>query len=127
MFNAISTNGSAKPTIRLGTSSGAEASGYLGVTSNIGDSAATYSNLTTGFDVLQTGLSSIVFYGHMVLCNLSGNIWTCNSTIGRTDNNFYGFCSGAKTLGGTLDRVVFTTSNGTDSFDGGSVNIMYEG
>jgi hypothetical protein len=30
-------------------------------------------------------------------------------------------------LGGTLDRIRLTTVNGTDTFDAGSVNIMYEG
>lgn len=30
------------------------------------------------------------------------------------------------TLSGALDRVRITTVNGTDTFDAGSVNIMYE-
>jgi hypothetical protein len=34
---------------------------------------------------------------------------------------------GAVTLSGTLDRVVITTVNGTDTFNAGSVNILYEG
>jgi hypothetical protein len=127
MFNAISTNGVARPTIRLGTSSSTEITGYTGVTANIGDTAATYSFLGAGFDILQTGAATIVFYGQMTICNLSGNTWTCNGSVGRTDNNFFGFCAGAKTLASTLDRIVFTTANGTDAFDGGSVNIMYEG
>jgi hypothetical protein len=29
-------------------------------------------------------------------------------------------------LGGTLDRVRITTVNGTDQFDAGSFNILYE-
>jgi hypothetical protein len=30
-------------------------------------------------------------------------------------------------LSGTLDRVRITTVNGTDTFDAGSINILYEG
>jgi len=30
-------------------------------------------------------------------------------------------------LSGTLDRVRITTAGGTDTFDAGSVNILYEG
>jgi hypothetical protein len=30
------------------------------------------------------------------------------------------------TLGGTLDRVRITTVNGTDTFDAGTINILYE-
>jgi len=29
-------------------------------------------------------------------------------------------------LGGALDRVRITTVNGTDTFDAGSINILYE-
>jgi len=36
------------------------------------------------------------------------------------------FVAGAKTLSGTLDRVRITTVNGTDTFDLGSINILYE-
>jgi len=35
--------------------------------------------------------------------------------------------AGTKTLSATLDRIRLTTVNGTDTFDAGSVNIMYEG
>ncbi len=34
--------------------------------------------------------------------------------------------AGSITLGGTLDRVRITTVNGTDTFDAGSINILYE-
>jgi hypothetical protein len=34
--------------------------------------------------------------------------------------------SGSISLGGTLDRVRITSDNGTDTFDAGSINILYE-
>jgi hypothetical protein len=34
--------------------------------------------------------------------------------------------AGSNTLSGTLDRVSITTTNGTDTFDAGSINIIYE-
>jgi hypothetical protein len=34
--------------------------------------------------------------------------------------------AGSKTLSDTLDRVRITTVNGTDTFDAGTVNIMWE-
>ena len=34
---------------------------------------------------------------------------------------------GLVSLSGVLDRVRLTSSNGTDTFDLGSVNILYEG
>jgi hypothetical protein len=38
-----------------------------------------------------------------------------------------GFGVGSLSLSGTLDRVRITTVNGTDTFDAGSINILYEG
>jgi hypothetical protein len=39
---------------------------------------------------------------------------------------YMGVSSGAKTLSDTLDRVRITTTNGTDVFDAGTINILYE-
>jgi hypothetical protein len=36
------------------------------------------------------------------------------------------YASGGVALGGALDRVRITTVNGTDTFDAGSINILYE-
>jgi hypothetical protein len=33
--------------------------------------------------------------------------------------------SGYLSVGGTLDRIVLTTANGTDAFDAGSANVIY--
>jgi hypothetical protein len=33
---------------------------------------------------------------------------------------------GSKALSGTLDRIRITTVNGTDTFDAGTINILYE-
>jgi hypothetical protein len=37
------------------------------------------------------------------------------------------FTNGTKTTSATLDRVRITTVNGTDTFDAGTINILYEG
>jgi hypothetical protein len=37
------------------------------------------------------------------------------------------FSGNSPALSGTLDRVRITTVNGTDTFDAGSINILYEG
>jgi hypothetical protein len=34
--------------------------------------------------------------------------------------------SGGKSLSDTLTQVRITTANGTDTFDAGSINILYE-
>lgn len=38
----------------------------------------------------------------------------------------YGYVGGSKTLSATLDRIRITTTGGTDTFDAGTVAIIYE-
>ncbi len=64
--------------------------------------------------------------GHMVITNISGNIWISSHTTKVTT----GACplgAGSVTLGATLTALRITSVNGTDAFDAGSVNILYEG
>lgn len=37
------------------------------------------------------------------------------------------FAAGSKAISGALDRIRITTVNGTDTFDAGTINILYEG
>ena len=59
---------------------------------------------------------------------ISGTRWIANgNTIIGTTANLNFPQAGTVDISGTLDRVRITTVNGTDTFDAGSVNIMYEG
>ena len=46
-------------------------------------------------------------------------------SLGAGGGSYY--VAGSKTLSGTLDRVRITTVGGTDTFDAGTINILYEG
>jgi hypothetical protein len=56
---------------------------------------------------------------------ISSNTWACSLTVTTYSA---GMTTGAGyiALSGTLDRVRVTTVNGTDTFDAGSINILYE-
>jgi hypothetical protein len=62
----------------------------------------------------------------MTIATLGSDAWV-SSHYGKnaTTNAIVG--GGDVTLSAALDRVRLTTVNGTDTFDAGSVNIMYEG
>jgi hypothetical protein len=62
------------------------------------------------------------------LLSATANTWTCSGSLGGTGAaaGYIYSTAGAKSLTGTLDRVRLTTVGGTDTFDAGSVNIMYE-
>jgi hypothetical protein len=67
----------------------------------------------------------------LVGINPSTNTWVSSGNVSNTANppaNGASHLSGGNVaLSGTLDRVRLTTINGTDTFDAGTVNIMYEG
>ena len=67
-----------------------------------------------------------MFSGHVVLTHMGSNIWVASHS-GGLSATIAGFGGGDVALSGALDRVRLTSVNGTDAFDAGSVNILYEG
>lgn len=125
MFQGVSTNGSSNYLVQIGAGS-VTTSGYLGTGSLI-SSAASSAAFTTGFGVNQVATgSAFTFSGSLILTNVSSNIWAASGVTARTDAAGTMTTSGSITLSGTLDRVRLTTVNGTDAFDAGTVNILYE-
>ena len=126
MFNGVSTNGSSYWQIRLGTSGGVEATGYSSASMYCSTSGINAVNSTTGFQFHNIA-ASYNANGSMTITNLTSNTWTENGMVANTTGgDFVFYSAGAKTLSGTLDRVRITTVNGTDTFDAGSINILYE-
>ena len=121
-FAGLSRSGSARTTIQLGDSGGIETTGYNGASWSGSNGA--YSN---GFD-LQDGNANATSHGSMIftLMDPATNLWACQGVVGRADAAFCTTTAGTKALSATLDRLRITTSNGTDTFDAGSVNIAYE-
>lgn len=125
MLDRVSTSGTSFTTVRLGTAGGVEASGYSGSSQNM-YTANTYqvNALTTGVDIAAAAASNS-HIGSIVFTQIGGNTWVFvgNISTGAGSSNYQ---QGVKTLSGTLDRIRLTTVNGTDTFDAGTINIMYE-
>jgi hypothetical protein len=129
MFSAVSTNGTSFPQVQLGDSGGVETSSYLGSTSETVSGGTSAASMSSGF-LLQSGWSAAsVLNGALVisLLDIATNLWVAQGCIGRSNTASTSFVGGSKSLSATLDRVRITTVNGTDTFDAGSINIMYEG
>jgi hypothetical protein len=127
MFNGVSTNGTSNILFQLGDSGGIENTGYLGSGSVIGASSASSANFTAGFGL--TGANATYDYsGSLSIClqDATSNTWVANGFFGSSTVTANWFTSGKKPLSATLDRVRITTVNGTDTFDAGSINILYE-
>ena len=124
MFNGISVSGTANILVQLGSGS-ATTTGYASGGGAAG-SGGTGANSTSGFIIYINGAVNIA-YGVMTITNVSSNLWVSGHAMGLS-NTGYGLSGGGSiSLAGTLDRVIITTTNGTDTFDAGSINIMYEG
>jgi hypothetical protein len=118
MFNGVSLSGSSDILVQIGDSGGIETTGYV---SGSGSSV----NSTAGF-IVRVGNATREASGMMQLLPVSGNSWVSSHSFALgTTADFAG--GGRKTLSATFDRIRITTVNGTDTFDAGSINIMYEG
>ena len=127
MFSGVSTSGTSPYQIQLGSGS-ITTSGYLGQGSYISSSAVSNSVYSSGFVVVNSPGAAFGYSGFATICLFSGNTWCESSSIGTTSgSNAQFFSAGSIGLSGTLDRVRITTVNGTDTFDAGTLNIMYEG
>jgi hypothetical protein len=129
MLNGVSTSSTSPVIIQLGDSGGIETSGYVGATGIAQFGTSGSGVLSAGFttDGNATLSGSLVRYGSVVITNISSNTWIAQGCVGDTNFERVGIVGGSKTLSATLDRIRLTTVNGSDTFDAGSVNIMYEG
>ena len=118
MLNGVSTNSTSNYQIQIGAGSVTN-TGYVS-----GCGAATS---TTGFVIASNFTAATTQSGSAVLTTLGSNVWVNTSVTGASGGNAPTAGTGYITLSGTLDRVVVTTVNGTDTFDAGSINILYEG
>jgi hypothetical protein len=129
MLNGVSTNGTSELQMQIGTSGGVQNTGYLGTWGTLTSAGVGASNATSGFLInANGGLASYLRNGSITLSLLdsSTGLWAAQGLVGCSDNTRLSLIGGSKTLSGTLDRVRITAVNGTDTFDAGTINIIYE-
>ena len=124
MFQGVSTNGSSNLQCQIGAGS-VTSSGYLSSSAFIsGGGAAAF---TAGFGITNGNGAGTILHGSFTITSLGSNSWAASGTVASSNAANVWSMAGSITLGGTLDRVRITTVNGIDTFDAGSVNILYEG
>ena len=126
-FKGVSLSGTSFVVVQLGsgtyTTTGYTGAGTLyGGVNSVTGIAATTIGLHTAIGSAAANICSGVF----TLVNQTGNSWVSSSLVAYDGLTSCGSAAGNIALGGTLDRVRITTLNGTDTFDAGSVNIMWE-
>ena len=124
MFTGVSTSGTSFTQIQLGTGSTTyTTTGYLGGAYNGGGSV-----FSTGMLFSQGGAAADIRYGMAIITNITGNTWVVSGSTGLGNGTGGGSVFGGSiALAAALTAVRITTVNGTDTFDAGSINILYEG
>lgn len=125
MFQGVSTNGTSSRILRLGTSSGIVTTGYA--------SGGAYTGPTSSGTARTNGLSldggtdaNATSHGHAIITNITGDTWVHSCVFGQSDNGYVNLGGGSISLSAALTQIRITTVNGTDTFDAGTINILYE-
>lgn len=126
LFAGLSLSGTDHVLIQIGDSGGVETSGYVSTSTIVTAAAATAAaNSTAGF-IAYDGAAANTLSGAIVLYNVTGNQWVASGTWNYDNGTTVtGSTGGSKSLSGVLDRVRFTVT-GANTFDAGTVNILYE-
>ena len=127
-MQGVSTNGTSPHRILIGDSGGLETSGYLGAQALVssGGYSSSTGNISDGMRISQTqaadtGNGTVV----VNLIDASTNTWGMSVISGQTTNQLT-LSASSKSLSAALDRITYTTVNGSDTFDAGLINIQYE-
>lgn len=123
MIFGVSTNGINSPAVQIGTGGAPTTTGYKNEVLFSGTATASNSNFLVG---VPGGGAGNTLHGSLVLLRITGNTWVASGTIACLDGNTgVAVTGGSLALAGALDMVRFLATGG-DTFDAGSVNIMYE-
>lgn len=120
MFNGVSLSSTANYLIQIGAGS-ITSTGYVSTANN---GSGTSITSTSGFVVTNASAATDLTYGFITINSFGSNIWTQGGNL--NNGNSSRLSAGGVTLSGTLDRLRITTTSGTDTFDAGSINILYE-
>jgi len=126
MFNGVSTNGTSNLLIQLGDSSGIETTGYISTAISTSGGGNATSNSTAGFVLSGNNVATNTTSGMATCVLFNGNFWIC-TFIAKQQTLQTNYAGGDKELSARLDRIRITTVNGTDTFNAGSINVMWEG
>lgn len=123
MFSGMSTNGTTGVLVQLGSVT-IQTSGYTSYGNRLGTSTIASGSSSAGF-FLPGNSATETHSGSIAISLFGSNVWTAYG--GLSAGTYSLVTSGIVSLSGTLDRVRITTFNGTDTFDAGTINILYEG
>lgn len=125
LFSGVSLTGTDNFLVQIGSGS-LTTSGYSNVTGYSGASTGTITS-SSGISIVSGGNAGDLTYGQVTFYNITGNTWVASgATTAGTAINYFSVPGGLVSLSGALDRIRVTTVIGSDTFDAGTINILYE-
>jgi hypothetical protein len=126
LYSGVSTSGTSNYLVQIGSGS-VTGSGYASAAFSVdGANATGISTSTAGFLTARVVTAAALFTGSIVISNITENTWVESGSLINISAGWGTTSTGSLALAGVLDRVRITTTNGTDTFDAGSINILYE-
>jgi hypothetical protein len=128
MFSGVSTNGTSGIRFRLMVGGVGVDTGYLAASVTLTSAvAAAPADVTDGFP-LPVASASSVYHGQIIISKLSDSIYTASGTFfDNLATERISITTGrVQSISGAVDGVQITTTGGTNTFDAGTINILYE-
>ena len=126
MFSTVSTNSTSNYLIQLITGASTVVNtGYVSAVSYGNGGAATAAS-TAGF-IVHGGVSATDSVSGMVFIgNITGNTWVETGNLNASSTGQFNVSAGTVSLGAVLTGIRVTSVT-PDTFDAGTINILYEG
>ena len=128
MLSGVQTTAASIPAIRIGVNI-YDVNSYSGATSKVGASTVDSGAMaSTSWDLINSPASTYIYYGTLVITKMPTNVNTKYVISGTLTyaNNQNVIINGNKDSTGTITQLQLCMSTGTDTFNGGYVNIMWE-
>jgi len=127
IFNEVSLSASASYNIQLGTGGTPTytTTGYVAYSNVFAGAGGSQSSSTTGICLFSNTASQKATV-LLSFVNITGNTWV-SSHCGKWSTGYAMSGGGVIALAATLTAIRITTSSGTDTFNAGQINILYEG
>jgi hypothetical protein len=126
MYQGLSLSGTSGMIIQLIASGTPVTSGYTQVNTYL-PASTTSTSVTTSIFANGASVNASVVNGAIYIHNINSNSWVANGIVCRTGSETATqVAAGSITLGSALTGIRVTSGNGTDTFDAGTINILYE-
>jgi len=126
MYSGVSTSSTSVYLVQLITGASTVVNtGYVSATS-YGNGGVTTVTSTAGFIVHAGVTATDSVSGMIFIGNVTGNTWVETGNLNASSTGQFNASAGTVSLGAVLTGVRITMANGTDTFDAGTINILYE-